>query len=493
MFAQIAAIGGRVSPVQYTVEAIPSVTPQTLAVGRMLFGSLLLFFLPDLPADFVMRLATAGPMYPITRFLDQTGLLSALSANPSFASLFLMVTAGLLVAFILGAATVVVYPLLVMAFWLLAFLGNQGHFITPLLLALTATLGAPWSAAWSIDSLFRSQAVPQQTSRLFGYPLWLLGLTIGLTYMSAGLSKLILTDGAWLWDTGARNGLLQDLDKALSDIGMVISNNYLLSLIASVLSSFGQIIYVYSSFTRSPAIKYAICFLVALPFLIGLALTMGLFWWPWGILVLMLYLPWQSIDNFIARRLPSPPAHDQDFIEGRHFAWFMTATAGLIGIHLFAILSRSEWEPVYSNYPMYADRMRAGSEYEAEFWNRFTPHDRHFRPVIHLVAADNTVQDVSYQNRLARFWDYERVYRSSYLGLQPFVVLRSASSGQPIPSDTCRAIIKSVAAVSSVPVTQVRYAKHYFDLKNGRVEWLPVSDSSWISVQLEQGCRYRQQ
>jgi hypothetical protein len=31
---------------------------------------------------------------------------------------------------------------------------------------------------------------------------------------------------------------------------------------------------------------------------------------------------------------------------------------------------------MYSNYPMYADRMRAGSSHEAEFWARYKPHDR---------------------------------------------------------------------------------------------------------------------
>ena len=136
---------------------------------------------------------------------------------------------------------------------------------------MAATLIAPWSAAWSIDSIFgRRRGCGHVASQYFGYPIWLLGLVIGLTYTAAGLSKLILTRGAWLWDTGARTGFIQDIGLAATDWGVPLSNNYVLSLGASMLSALGQAVYVYACFTRHTIIKFSIGAFIALPFLIGL-------------------------------------------------------------------------------------------------------------------------------------------------------------------------------------------------------------------------------
>jgi hypothetical protein len=74
----------------------------------------------------------------------------------------------------------VLYPALVALMWLAALLSNQGHFITPLLLAMTATLIAPWWVAWGIDAIFgRRRGCGHVASQHYGYPVWLLGLVIG--------------------------------------------------------------------------------------------------------------------------------------------------------------------------------------------------------------------------------------------------------------------------------------------------------------------------
>jgi hypothetical protein len=87
--------------------------------------------------------------------LDQTGLLTALSGNPDARFLIYWSVAGLLVAFIFGALTRIVYPAFVCLFWLASFLQNSGHGTTPLLLALAATVPTPWGEHWSVDAFVR--------------------------------------------------------------------------------------------------------------------------------------------------------------------------------------------------------------------------------------------------------------------------------------------------------------------------------------------------
>jgi uncharacterized membrane protein YphA (DoxX/SURF4 family) len=177
--------------------------------------------------------------------------LTYLSSDPLSRAVIYWAIAGLLLAFIVGLWTRLLYPLLVGFLWLAALLVNEDHFLTPLLLGLTATLFVPWSERWSVDWLLNDHGTDTSVaSPYYGYGIWLLGLVIGLTYMTAGLSKLVITDGGWLWDTGARNGFIRDLHQATTDWGMVLSNNYFLALVASMLSAFGQGIYVYACFTR---------------------------------------------------------------------------------------------------------------------------------------------------------------------------------------------------------------------------------------------------
>jgi hypothetical protein len=38
--------------------------------------------------------------------------------------------------------------------------------------------------------------------------------------MSAGLSKLIMTDGGWIWETGARKGFIENFIYATTDWGI---------------------------------------------------------------------------------------------------------------------------------------------------------------------------------------------------------------------------------------------------------------------------------
>jgi hypothetical protein len=264
---------------------------------------------------------------------------------------------------------------------------------------------------------------------------------------------------------------------------MILSNHYLLALGASILSALGQAIYVYACFTRHTLIKFAIGAFIAMPFLVGLVLFMGLFWWPWALLVLMLYVPWRWID----RRLTGGTAIRVGFGSRRmerQRAWFLTVTTLLIAVHAYAVIRKTEYEPVYSNYPMYADRLRAGSPYEAEFWTRFKPHDRHYKEIIYAVAQPKEPVNLTHAYAQAAFFARYSLWHDNIANLRPGAVIDSAARGVPIDADMCGLLRKLglSLAVDGAPATMLRYAKRYFDLVDGKMVWVPVK--AWIDVDI---------
>lgn len=484
---------------RYLIQSVPVVTAQTLAVCRIVFGlSVLYFWLTNKP-QMLGSLGRSGAQFHLSKFIDQTGFLTFLSTSPQIRLFLYWTIISLLVAFVIGLLTRFLYPVLVVMMWLAAFLENHGHFITPMLLAMTSTVIAPWSDRWSADSLL-SRRGPQNEAATpyYGYAIWLLGLSIGLTYTAAGLSKIILTHGGWLWETGARNGLIQDVWVAVTDWGTFIANYYWPSLGASVLSGVGQTIYVWASFTRSPTVKYAIGLFVALPFLVGLMLFMGLFWWPWAVLVVILYLPWPTIDRLITRgRAAVAPFGGTPQID-RQRTWFLSVTTLMIAVHAYAVITRTEYEPVYSNYPMYADRMLGGSKSEKEFWERFKTYDRNFRFNIQIVGQNgqtetSIVQDIT--NRFYLYWFLGRysLWRSNILHFSPQYIFEIINKNEPLRSGMCETLktLASEYGPSGAQAKTIRYGKRYFDLVDGKIIWLPVK--TWTEVDLTApGCPYRQ-
>jgi hypothetical protein len=482
---------------RYVVGSVPALTGETLAVGRVFFGGLILFFWAKYNPNILDSLARNGPLNDATRLLDQSGILTLLSASAVAREVVYWSTVWLLVAFILGIFTRFLYPLLVGLMWLAVFMKGDGHFVTPLMLGMTVTIGAPWSARWSVDSLLWRPREPSVASPYHGYALWLLGFTIGLTYFTAGISKLVLTNGAWLWDTGARMGFIQDMRDAGTDWGIFLSNSYLLALGASFHSAFGQMVYVWASFTRSPVIKYGIGLLIAFPFLLGLLLLMGLFWWPWFVLVLVLYCPWPTIDRILRpRRVVVPSFVGSPSLE-RHRAWLLACVAGLVLVHAYAVVSKVEFDPLYSNYPMYAAPMRAGSEAEVEFWDNFKKADKHFKYAVRVVSVSETgrqqtVRDLSDRFSLANVLKNASLWRLPVTRLQPSSVLEIATAGREVGQSICEQLQETAADYipSRSTAQALQYGKRYYELANGTMAWLPVAQ--WIEVDItNRDCAYR--
>jgi hypothetical protein len=472
------------------IYPVPRVTAKTLGACRIfLCLSILYFLLQYDPSDFG-SLFRSGPGVAVTKVLGGPPFLSALSGSTSFCLAFYCVLVAFTLAAAAGLWTRTSMILLTLSLWLAALLWNYGHFLTPLLLGMTATMFAPWGAGLSIDAVLARR---QNTERspLYGYPIWLLGLAIGLAYASAGISKLLITQGAWIWNTGSRNGFIQDFGIAFTDLGLLFASSYPLALMASVLSAFGQIAYVFSSFTRNNLIKYGICYLIALPFLVGLVIFMGHFWWPWAILIAILYLPWETIDRRIwgdRQAMAGLARYDfqSDQRRQQQRSIFLAATSALIGIHLLAVAINREFEPLFSNYPMYIARKGVGpnTPEEARLWQKRVAHGHHFRPVVHLVLADGSQRDISLAYRIGEFISSRQIYRSVYPGLHARMVYHRAHRNMPISADSCAAIRNAAHSISDGRARFVRYNAQFYEVADGAMTLRPVEPNNSVTYNL---------
>ena len=425
----------------YVVASIPVVNARTLAAARVLFGALLLYFwLAATAPDSLAQVAVSGPRHHFLKVIDATGVLTALSGSVVAQHLIYWSVVALLVAFIAGALIRLVYPALVTLIWLATFLNNGDHSTTPLLLALVVTIPAPWGERWSVDSYLHGRSrEPLVASPLYGYPIWLLGLTIAITYTTAGLSKIVVTEGRWFWETGARNGFIQDFGIAATDWGMLLTNNYMLALSASMLSALGQGIYIWSCFTRRALVKYSIAFGIAVPFVVGLIVFMGHFWWWWVVLIVMLYIPWALVDPLLGRSDGVTTCFSGSPRQDWHRRWLLGATAALVGLHAFAVVTKTEYEPLYSNYKMYAQGMQAGSENEEKFWTNYKTNDRHYQVAIQIVGAGGTADLGPYYQlafNLSRF----RLWHLAIADINPIGIMQMADAGTAIEAATCASL-----------------------------------------------------
>ncbi len=367
---------------------------------------------------------------------------------------------------------------------------NTGHFITPLLLALAVTLPARWSDGLSLDRLLGLARPLAARSPLYGYPIWLMGLCIALAYAAAGLSKLYLTNGAWLWDTGVRWGFVADLNLAATDLGVYFVNNYWLAVLGSVFASFGQIIYLYSCFTRSILIKSAIGLFVAIPFLLGLMAFMGLFWWPWAMLVVLLYIPWpllsRALDPREARSEPSMPLNSFPF----HAKWATCAACTLLGMHAYAVLSKTEYEPIFSNYPMYAVSFPMGSELNSGSSKQYERYGRNFVFDIEVSYRDGAATAYGLYYRVASVITSTGLFNSPYRQFAARKVWAAAEQGTPLSPITCQSV-RSLVSTFAKPddIVAVRYSRRSYTLEQGQLVWKRVPDVVVIDIAAPD-CRY---
>ena len=470
---------------RYILDSIPEVSARTLAIYRIVFcGLFLAFWMTSVAPGSLRSMSVRGPKHWINSFEPIVFLssINIVTEGLYYAVVFLTL------AFAAGLFSRVVYPLLVIAIWMAVFFWNQNHFFSPLLLAVTTALPARWSDDLSVDRILGFARPLKARSRIYGYPIWLMGLCIALAYTAAGFSKLVMTNGAWLWDTGSRWGFITDLNLAVTDWGLISVNNYWLAVLASAFASFGQIIYLYSCFTRSIWIKTAIGAFIAVPFLVGLVLAMGLFWWPWALLVVLLYIPWAPIGKWLDRLdggfLPTAPLPSF----APHARWALCVTWTLLFIHAYAVVFKksTELEPIVSNFDMYAITFPMGTESELANWREYEKHGRHYITVINATMPNGDTLDLTGRHRLADFLQRVDLAKLgiglSESSLNGRDIWRYFAKSAPLPVYFCENLRGFFQHNENGLPQELIFAKRFHGLVNGRFEILPVQDKVVVDI-----------
>jgi len=462
------------------VAFVPATSARRLAAFRIFLGLSCLWYLSATSPDALESVARAGPKF----HANSSDFVAWLSASAAARGAIYWALIGGLAAFTAGIATRASFVVAVGALWLFVLTNNEGHFITPLLLALTATLPARWGDALSLGAKLRTGSFlgSPVRSRLYGAPIYICGLVIALAYTAAGLSKIILTHGEWLWDTGARLGFVEDLRLAAGTWALPLINSPTLALLASVFACLGQVGYIAACLTRSYRVKLAIGLLVGFPFLFGLAIFMGLYWWPWAILAVGLYLPWTAQ---FGRNRPPEPALDSDrpFLGWGQF-WTAVMIAALVAGHAVAVAFRFEYAPILSNYPMYADPFRRGA-HEADLrWAKWKENGLNYRLAVRYETASGAAIDVSDRYAWARIFTVITAIGTNWNWLS----IRYFEDGDMLDglnADRCGLARRQAAGftVEGQPVATIGIGRRYYDF-DASGDLVLAAPVDWIEINL---------
>jgi len=326
---------------------VPRITARSLGIFRALlgFGFLLILLFADpiiaVPLDlqhayspvadmgWVHRLAASGTG---TFTLQVAGCVSALLfalgiwARPSF---FVLV------------------PVLLIHATLLLVRRGVHDWDLPIV-TLLALLVVPWGDA---PPIFNLRSHSSETSRAYGFAVWVPGLTIGLAYIAAAYAKLHTSGLAWITTGAVRYHFVDDGKNAPIDLGLWIATQPGLAIVLSALVVLVEAIFIIVIVLSGWRARAAVG-LVGASLMGGFYLFQGVHWWPWLILY-SAFLPWNRI----------VPARA---IDGRRdLTWLHGGVvAALVTAQFWASYRVIEIEPLLTNYPMYAVTYQSPEHFE---------------------------------------------------------------------------------------------------------------------------------
>lgn len=326
---------------------VPRITAYSLGVFRAVlgFGLLLILLVADpivaVPLDLQQAyspLADMGWVHGLaasetgTRTLQVIGCVSALLfalgiwARPSFV---------VLVTVLLTHATMLL-------------LRRGVHDWDLPIVTLLALLVVPWGDA---PPIFRLRPHSGETSRAYGFAVWLPGLTIGLAYAAAAYAKMQTSGFEWITSGAVRYHFVDDGQNAPVELGLWIATQPGLAVVLSALTVLIEVIFIVVIFMSGWRARAAFG-LVGAVLMGGFYLFQGVHWWPWLILYAA-FLPWSRVSPTRA-------------IDGRRdLTWVHgCVVVALVVTQIWASIRAIEIEPLLSNYPMYSITYQSPEHFE---------------------------------------------------------------------------------------------------------------------------------
>ena len=225
---------------------------------------------------------------------------------------------------------------------------------------LLALLVVPWGDA---PPIFNLRSHSGETSRAYGFAVWLPGLTIGLAFAAAAYAKMQTSGLAWITSGAVRYHFVDDGQNAPVDLGLWIATQPDLAVVLSALVVLIEAIFIIVIFVSGWRARAAFG-LAGAVLMSGFYLFQGVHWWPWLILFAA-FLPWNRV----------APARA---IDGRRdLTW---VHGGVVAAQISASYRAIEIEPLLSNYPMYAITYRSPEHFEYS----------HGRPYFEVEGSDIT-------------------------------------------------------------------------------------------------------
>ena len=347
--AWTAVRGGLARAARWLGEQIPDMSPEAVALFRIVFGVCLLIVIIRRPVTAAFAAEPSNVISGVQRVLLQV-----------FASAPWMVD-GLQwwigfwgVMFIAGAFVRLAFAALtagVMAWALLYTTTTTYHTVSSLLLTLLVLQWSRWSDAWSVDAWRRGRI--ERGAKEYGSTIWVPGVVLGVVFAAAAAAKLLDTGLAWIVNGTVKYHFLSDSPQAMVDWGLRIGRSPALS----VLLSFGAVAVEALVIVGAVLGAYRYRLLAgaaALSLLAGFALFQGLFWPGWWMLLLS-FLPWHLVGR-PANHLRADPAPFPRTA--------VVLVMSLIALQLAVSLLRVEVSPLLSTYDMYATTYGSPAEYE---------------------------------------------------------------------------------------------------------------------------------
>ncbi len=377
-------------------RGVPSVRPEAAALFRIMiagFGTQMLHG----RLGKVVDLGPGGRLFPDAMNRGWIHWL-ATDAWASQAALDLSyIAAGATLIGILTPVATLVWAMSLMVLMLRAATHGSTHDITLLWWVLLAASVSGWGRAWSVDALLRTvvtrlrkrDAAPAAslTSKRYGFAMWATGLVLGLAYLAASFAKLDMGGLQWITGGAIAYHFLEDGTQATLRPGYWLLTHRWAAILLSLGAILGEALIILH--LLSPKDRWRILAgLTALGIHISFYLFMDVLWIVWMAL-LTAFLPWNAISKMIGaglqqigkRLMPrgtirSPNAGPQDPVTSRAkgIPWLQAAVAALIvAQQVFISAIRYEYEPVMTNYPMYAQSYASPQAYyDSRQWSLFS-------------------------------------------------------------------------------------------------------------------------
>ena len=224
------------------------------------------------------------------------------------------------------------------------------------IVTLLALVIVPWGSApplWSLGARLRSTSGETSVSRLYGFAVWLPGLTLGLAYAAAAYAKLSRSGFEWISSGAVRYHFVEDGRNTPFVFGLWVATHPTVAMTLSLLAILVEATLIAVVFVASWRARMMFG-LAALALMGAFYVFQGVLWWPWLIL-LSAFLPWNG-------------RHGVGVVNaGRDLTWTHAAVvAVVVTAQVLASYQRLEIEPLVSNYPMYSHTYESPEQFDRD-------------------------------------------------------------------------------------------------------------------------------